>query len=56
MAKELSLFCAILDRSQVLILVSIERDISGVAEVVPAVNSSFDGNAIPDQHAFFSWQ
>ena len=37
MVKELSLFCAILDRSHVLILLNIEKDLPGVTEVVPAV-------------------
>ena len=37
MDKELSLFCAILDRSHVLILLNIVKDLSGVAEVAPAV-------------------
>lgn len=37
MDKELSLFCAILDRNHVLILLNIEKDLSGVAEVAPAV-------------------
>ena len=37
MGKELSLFCVILDRSHVLIL-NMEKDLSGVAEIAPAVN------------------
>ena len=37
MDKELSLFCAILDRSHVLILLKIEKYLSGVADVAPAV-------------------
>ena len=37
MDEELSLACAILDRSHVLILLNIEKDLLGVAEVVPAI-------------------
>ena len=37
MDKELSLFCAILDRRHVLILLNIEKDLSGVAKVAPTV-------------------
>ena len=37
MDKELSLFCAILDHSHVVILLNIEKDLSGVVEVAPAV-------------------
>ena len=37
MDKELSLFCDILDRSHVLILLNIDKYLSGVVEVAPAV-------------------
>ena len=37
MDKELSLFCVTLDLSHVLILLNIEKDLSGIAEVAPAV-------------------
>ena len=37
MDKELSFFCDILDRSHVLILLNIEKYLSGVVEVAPAV-------------------
>ena len=37
MDKELSLFRAILDRSHVLILLNIKKDLSGAAEVASAV-------------------
>ena len=37
MDKELGLFCAILNRSHVLILLSNKKDLSGVAELAPAV-------------------
>ena len=36
MDKEFSLFCSILDRSHVLMLLDIKKDLSGVAEVAPA--------------------
>ena len=35
--KELGLFCDILERSHVFILLNIEKDLSGVAEVAPFV-------------------
>ena len=37
MDKEFNLFCVILDQSHVLILLNIEKDLSGVAEVAPAI-------------------
>ena len=37
MDKELRVFCVILDRSHVVILLSIEEDLSGVVKVAPAV-------------------
>ena len=37
MDQELSLFCEILDRSHALILLNIEKHLSGVVEVAPAV-------------------
>ena len=39
--KELSLFCDILERSHVFILLNIEKDLSGVAEVAPFVKIIF---------------
>ena len=46
MDKKLSVFCVILDRSHVLIPLNIEKDLSDV----------YDGDTIPNQHTFFSWQ
>ena len=39
--RELNLRCFIVDRSHVLILLAIEKDLSGVAVVAPLTNTTF---------------